>query len=297
MGEKKSLTVKVAGKNKTLSCYKTSKKSALNEQAAVLEESNVDAETLTFSNGDSLRPDDRSMSRKKYKPVILSVLSAAVIGVFLGFIMLNVIVDLNNNQSEGDMNAPASTADIDDQAVTREKTTAIFESLHAYVLQGGVFSDKANANEMVDAFAKAGFSSIVWKRDEAYHVFIGISGAKKQMESQIEELNDNGLDVYIKEWKTPEAELQLYEKEYEWLVSIRDQWHTSLKSINDQAGVSWGDWKTLLDNHPETNGSLHEFYRQLEELVTSIEEDADTKDDRHALLKIWHLFEKSVIDV
>src|SRR5699024_12271581 len=77
--------------------------------------------------------------------------------------------------------------------------------------------------------------------------------------------------------KTPEAELQLYEKEYEWLVSIRDQWHTSLKSINDQAGVSWGDWKTLLDNHPETNGSLHEFYRQLEELVTSIEEDADTK--------------------
>src|SRR5699024_11535296 len=94
--------------------------------------------------------------------------------------------------------------------VTREKTTAIFESLHAYVLQGGVFSDKANANEMVDAFAKAGFSSIVWKRDEAYHVFIGISGAKKQMESQIEELNDNGLDVYIKEWRSEEhtSELQ-----------------------------------------------------------------------------------------
>src|SRR5699024_9685375 len=100
-----------------------------------------------------------------------------------------------------------------------------------------VFADEANANHTVDVFAEAGFPSYVWKRDGMYHVFSGIADTRAQADNLADELNKGGMEVYVKEWATQEAELQLNEKENEWLESVRSQWYTSLQSIGKEGAA------------------------------------------------------------
>src|SRR5699024_11864220 len=116
------------------------------EQAATVE--NADQQNQTFdSNSDNMNPLNKKIKLGAFKPVVIFISAAIFIGSILGFIMLNTFGNINDLSNHG--NNPEATNAVAADKDTEKKSNASDEqkAITAYVLQGGVFSEKANADQ------------------------------------------------------------------------------------------------------------------------------------------------------
>jgi stage II sporulation protein B len=257
------------------------------EQAATLESANKPLTAIRrISNHSGVWKN--SQNRNLLKPVILAVISALVIGSIFGFIMLRMFVTMDASPDLGSNPNPAAAITDDaeertDNTSDQNTQTAEFESVTAHVLQAGIYSEEENAAAAAENYEKANIPAMIWERDGQYFVFAGVAGSAEQAASVASELETEELELYSKEWSTPQFELSLSQSEAEWLNSFLTWWNQALTSPSSQETEE--QLKQLTEKFPNNSNQLVPLYEKLGGI------NKGNKISDKNLLELWHLYE------
>lgn len=312
MGKGKKMVIRMNGKKTKLTQNdktpdeKYSIKEFNDEHAAALEDSDI-PELIRQNSDDSDNEIyfTRKSKLRAFKPFLLATLSAVIIGSILGFVMLNMFVDINEDLSQpGDAppfgaagsegeNGPSDEGETDASAGDGSAPAEI-ASVSAFVLQAGKFAEKANADEMAATFEQAGYSSMVWENEDFFFVLSGITNSKDQGTQLANELTEEDLEVYVKEWTTESGDINLTNEEKEWLQTYEAEWQDALASLGDGNQLSQDAWADVIDGIPENSEQLTDFADFLQEQYEQMGQ-ADKWQDQVILLSLWEQFNQLVV--
>jgi stage II sporulation protein B len=224
-----------------------------------------------------------------FKPIIIAIFSAAIIGSIMGFVMLKIIVNFDNDLNGTPAIAlPSGGKEQEDQGEGNNSTTTslyTIEPMSAFVLQGGVFLSSANAEAESKKFIEQGYSPIIWERDSQFFLLVNLGMSKADLQQDINALSENGIEVYAKEWQIGEREIELSESDYQWVTSFQENWNMAL----GKGSLEIESWQSLLDKAPKSE-SFNGFVTALDEQVNSINE----KDFGQVLLAMWQSFDSFI---
>lgn len=241
-------------------------------------------------------PIQRKGHIRTFKPFIIATISALVIGTSLGIMMLNMITNVNHhvNQTPSQTIAPLPEEDVNkdgDEKIGNEQISSVsLDAISAYVLQGGVFSERENAETSAKVFGDAGFPTSIWSRENNYYLIVGIANTKEKAQEIGIELDQHDLETFVKEWHTKEMDLQLSEEEHTWLTSFVNVWNNSLDSVDNLEEFSLDTWKELANNFPSNTSVLAHIGQQLNEM--NQEDITSSYDMQHVLLLMWRSYEE-----
>lgn len=288
-------------------------KSKMSQQEAITEDEHAATmDNQPYENHDTLQlpekkeqkgKDDMSSngSRRKWKPFVIAIISAVCIGGIFGLIMLKVVGTLGDygDSPTGASGIPGDTDEEnnDTSANDNEKgSTYTLPNLKAYVIQGGVFEKESSVNDWKTSFKDAAFSPIIWQADDGYYLFVGIAQTKEQGEEFAKSIKETyGMDVFSKEWRTNEAELNLDEDEQDWMDSVINLWNESLEDIAQESGISIDEWQDLVKNVPPDMGDeLKSFHDELSQLISDLDKPSDNE-EASFILQVWHTMENELI--
>ncbi|MEN2765725.1 hypothetical protein [Ornithinibacillus xuwenensis] len=300
MSAKKPIVVRIDGKKTKNHASKNNsleeEKRATREQAAAAEESS-DNRIHTFA-----REYDPSLMLSKshatkngnlniFKPILIAIISAIIIGSIMGFVMLKIIVnfdnDLNNNPTVATADADKDASEKNGIANGSEGSLYKIDTTSAFVLQGGVFSEKANAETESTKFIEAGYDPVIWERDSQFYLLVGIGNTKEDVLQVGESLQSSGIEVYAKEWQVAETEVTLTEEEHNWIHSFQEKWNASLEDGSSEQILS--DWKQFLKTAPDQSNAFNTFVKSLEDNVNNL--SGESKHEvRYTLLTFWNQY-------
>ncbi|MGP4108420.1 SPOR domain-containing protein [Virgibacillus sp. L01] len=305
MGKDNKITVWMGGKKTTL------RRDDNADESYSLKEFNKDysAATLEDANGDEVptfvrRHSDASNNEhyfgqksrfSTFKPIILASVSAIIIGSVLGFFMLNMFVDIDKGLNQQNYTVPAAVDDEETSKEGSEKESASdevtsstpIESVNAFVLQAGKFEGEANANEMKSKFNQAGFSAMIWVKEDYYYVLAGIANSKDQANQLAKEFNDHQLEVFVKNWNTESGDMKLTNDEVGWLKSYNKQWSESLSSLNKNEKLSEDGWASIVNTIPNDSENIGEFTAFLKKEISDLVQ-ANKWQEQRMLLNLWY---------
>lgn len=257
------------------------------DQAATLHESEDESIPIFARPSDTNNKQFKgNKSRFSYfKPIIVAIISAIGIGALLGVIMLRMFVGMDSDLSaQGSNVLPVVTNDEKDDK--SETMTLSLESMEAHVLQAGVFSERENAVKWAKTYDESGLPSMIWKRENQYFLLLGLAGSQEKAKDVVEELKEQSFDIYVKEWKTGEAELELSQVEQEWFQSFREQWDDALTSLDNEEGLSSTDWKDIISNYPKKSDLAPSLFDKISNL-----EKENGMEAQVILLNLWNDYE------
>lgn len=190
--------------------------------------------------------------KKTFMPIMITMSSAALIGIVFGVIMLQMFVTLN--EPSGSESKVSQTSSAVSEA---EKNGNKFPELSAYMLQAGVFSQRENAENWMKLYQGENLPVIVWEREEHYYLFTGVYMQEEEAKQRAVELQAKGFDVFVKPWSTSEAELTLTNDEAKWLNDFQTTWTEAIAEKNTDS------LKSLLLSRPE-NDIFNNLFNELE---------------------------------
>ncbi|MBS3679447.1 SPOR domain-containing protein [Ornithinibacillus massiliensis] len=298
MSAKKQVVVRLDGKGKRENTNKSGhihvNKKNVSEEIAATEESSHN-QIHTFARNYDTSTISSSTAKKQttfhmFKPIIIAIISALTIGSIMGFVLLKIIVNFDNNLN----GTPAVAMPIegeekgkdDNQGNASKVDTShyMLDSMSAFVLQGGVFSSIANAEAESGKFVEQGYAPVIWEKDNQFYLLVTMRRSKEDLQSDINSLKEKGIEVYAKDWQTSEKEVALTKEEYDWVVSFQEQWNLSLEngSLDEET------WNALIEQAPKGSTELNSFVTQMEELLTSKE------NTEIVLLNLWNSLDSVV---
>ena len=247
-----------------------SKKQAagLEEQAATIEA--VPQPLLPVENTLS-KPIGKSKNQKsKLQLVVIATVSAIVLGIIFGAVMLKVLTAFDNSE---------------DAMHTSAQATGKSVLMHAYVLQGGVFTEKHNAEKWSKRYQQKGLPALVWKQDNNYYLFAGIAHSEAEAIERAKAIKAKDLDVYVKEWTAPIAKGPFKPGEKSWLDKFQRTWSLSLQGTVNGKAISKKEWVILQEQVPK--GTMSEklatgISKNLQQLSSPKERNV-----QQALLSVW----------
>ncbi|EQB35820.1 MULTISPECIES: SPOR domain-containing protein [Virgibacillus] len=222
---------------------------------------------------------------KKWKPVIIAILSALVIGSCLGIMMLKMFVTIEDSgQANGSASIPA--VDNKDQEENESQGTATtIHGLQAFVLQGGVFSEKANAETWATNYKDNGIPTMTWEREGKYFLLIAAVASENEADQLNKSLAAADMDIYVKNWSTDSFEVNLTQSESDWIKSFTDIWKADLET----EGFQTKTWQELLDKYPQEGNKLDGLKTEIETAISE-NEKGDYLQSRAVLLNLWYAY-------
>src|SRR5690625_258156 len=227
------------------------------------------------------------------KQFIVAIGSSICIGVLFGIIILHMI------KQEAQHEALLSHIDNRDTITdnSNSKVSGIeLESIHMYVIQGGVFSEESNAKEWEDKFKRIQFPAMNWERDGQYYLFAGVSLSKGTQKKWLEELKDAGLDVFAKEWQVPRTEINLNEKDIKWVKSFLTTWTQSLQSIENQERLLEESWNQLAEEAADKETEQINLLTEIIQQKIFSDEINNNLQEQIALLHLINYYEEIFIN-
>ncbi|QKY69584.1 SPOR domain-containing protein [Lentibacillus sp. CBA3610] len=315
MSKGKKIEIRMNGKKTNLTHHDTkpdekySIKEFNKEHAATIEDSDIPE----LIRQDSDDPDNeiyftRKPRFKMFKPFLLAALSAIIVGSILGFFMLNMFVDINDDISrQGDSPPLAAAGGEDDEGDStddeggndnsggNEETSPVTtEAINPFILQAGKFGEKANADEMAAALQQTGFPAMIWEKDNFFFVIAGITNSREQGTQLASTFAEDDFEVYVTEWGVPSGDLELPPQEKEWLQMFEEQWNGALAAVSDGNQLSQDAWADVVSEIPENTEQITDFTQFLREQHQQMGE-ADIWQDRVILLNLLEQFSQLVL--
>lgn len=301
MPAKKPIVVRIDGKTPKKYNSNSSKRDEIEyiakKEIAAAEESREDNIHTFAREYDRSYMISKSIPKKQsnfhmFKPIIIAITSAVAIGSIMGFIMLKIIVNFDN-----DVNAsptvvlPATNQETGDgeQDTDSSKEGAAQYSLApmtAYVLQGGVFSGRENAENEAEKFVEHGYQPVIWKRENQFYLLIGLASTKEVVQLMGEDLTNSGIEVYARDWQVSEVEMELTEDQYNWLNSFQELWDRSVLENN----IDPNEWKLLMGDVPNQDQAFTDFTANLVTLSEQMQ-DAEENERQYILLSMWEKYQ------
>lgn len=229
----------------------------------------------------------------KLKRIFMVIASALLIGSMLGFMMIKMITNFESNYNEDPAVANANSKD-DETNETNQNNLVTFRlgKINAFVLQVGVFTEIANANEWETLFKEAGFKPFIWEKDNTYYLLAGVAPTKEDAQMMATKVKEANFDVYVKEWSTPELEKQVTVAEEKWLKSYITTWDSMLQSLVAEAGSDSEKWQELITQYPQ-QAELEHLVNTLNKHPLTELNDVDIQSKQHILLDLWYHFEST----
>ena len=228
------------------------------------------------------------------KPLTIAISLAVIIGTIFGFIMLKIFGTIDNGMISQGNNPIVSVENSSEKEENAKKDVMKTElpGIQAYILQGGVFSSKENAEKFADDFQGNGVMTMIWKRDNEFFLILGLSHSLKEANKMAANIEENNLDVFVKEWETPTREIKVTKDEEEWIHSFQMTLNTAIERLDNPKNDSFAEWDDLLKNIPNQSESLSSFEELIHELLNNEKENNDSKSfTQKDLLKIWLQYE------
>ncbi|KHE71888.1 SPOR domain-containing protein [Halobacillus sp. BBL2006] len=164
------------------------------------------------------------------KRIAVTALTALVISLGLGFLLLRMFVTLTDETTTGRDVVPAtsnSTGEPQAEAIQNVNPSAI----ESYFIQAGVFSTEDKAIEWKTKLTSQSVSSIVWERDGQYFLFAGSAPTQEEADVLAAQLQGYGVDTYVKSWVVLKEEGSLDEKEAKVMDTLVT--HLEQRTLND----------------------------------------------------------------
>lgn len=235
----------------------------------------------------------RKNRRVRYlaKPLVVSSLSAIVIGVLLGFIVLRMSIGGQEVQ-QGSASSSPSEVIADDSNEDKgnsdlQATSVELKQLQAYVLQVGVFTEEENTGDAVDLLEKNGFAAIVWENAEQYYVFTNIFSTEEQAKNSVDQLEKKEIENYAKLWTVDKQTIDATDEEVAFLQDFVETWEETVEKHTNNEVDSINSWEKLVDEMPESEENAQDLIDYLDENIQQAEEAIDIE---QMLLETWHLY-------
>ena len=281
-------------KKKVNIAKKNSEKTKLNHTKSIDKDKIPETISQLENSEDRVRLSKSKIKRNypSIKPMITASISAILIGTVLGLVLLSIFTDTEDKMTQDANNVAAVHANPDDEDDTQLKANKVtLKAMGAYVLQVGVFTEKANADEWANTYNEQGFPATIMQRDNQYFLFAGIADTKEGAEQLALTIEEQELDVFVKEWVINETDTELTEEEHRWIKSFQDQWEKALQSISKQEGLLTEGWSDLINDFPVESKEI----AQLVEVITTFYEndfkEAKGLEPQNILLNIWQEYE------
>lgn len=226
---------------------------------------------------------------KTFKPIVIAIFSALLIGSILGFLMLNILPNLNGN-SDREVSSSQINLSEDNHSSSDQPNT--LKNMSAYVLQVGVFTKKQNADDWISTYAQAGFDTALWEKENQLFLFAGIADTKDYANVLASEIKDYEFDVFIKEWDTKEMKVDVSASEYEWLIAFQDLWKETLQTVTKKEDLEVNRWDQLIEDAPKDSNQVKGLREQIINLFEDLQLEERGFKEQKFLLEIWQQFEK-----
>ncbi|WP_138415527.1 SPOR domain-containing protein [Aquibacillus sediminis] len=283
---------------------------AYQEQAATVEQRFRPEDLVEYEKNDDIDDDwyvEKYRKRKLppgFKVFAFAALAAIIVGVILGFVSLRMFAGIDDNQMQlaqsvqtlpTDGNGSATTdGQASDAANSGNNSNAVqvpLEPLSAVVIQGGVFSSHAKAEEWQRQFNDAGYPTMIWETaDGQYRLFAGLFSSEQAADLTVADMGADGLEAYVRPWQPEVSTAEIAPSEQEWLETFTAQWQQAMEVLQSEGTLSneQGGWEDWLSSYPETAStqteSLQLSGQQLVENIGSEQSSATLQMD---LLQLW----------
>ncbi|WP_208590362.1 hypothetical protein [Gracilibacillus suaedae] len=246
-------------------------------------------------------PDSSAFNRSKkpsfwskYKSFIISACTAILIGSFLGFMMLKIFVDLDpeevafeqNTSNDQAVSATSDQSDDEDNTTANAQEGEVFQS-HAFdffVTQAGVFTNEDAAQQLVQELQEDQIESMVWSRDENFHVFVGLKSTHEASKQFTSSAFPSGYELYGgKEWNTNSVSISLSEAEKEWITGLEGLLEQMIEGSMDESAID--QW--LADEPSGVSEEIQAISKEIESVKTA----EDEQGTQVTLLKILNQYE------
>lgn len=302
MSAKKPIVVRIDGKqakekfnrerNRNIEVVE---KIGIEEAAAMEESSENNIHTFAREYDPTLKlskTKKQNTNLNMFKPIIIAIISAITIGSIMGFVMLKIIVNFDNdvNATPAYQTIPGQGQDDQNKSVEDETTSGgtliTLDSMSAFVLQGGVFSSASNAEAESSKFIDQGYSPVIWEKDSQYYLLVSSGLSKEDLQDDINVLVGSGIDVYAKEWVIGESEIKLSEEESNWVSSFQDQWNIA----TGKGLIEVDTWNKMVEQAPKGTESFNSFVTSLKEQLTSFNDN----NSGQLLLAMWKSYDEFI---
>ncbi|MFD2926114.1 SPOR domain-containing protein [Halobacillus naozhouensis] len=179
------------------------------------------------------------------KNIGLSIATALVISLALGFLLLRMFVSVTDEASP---TSGAANADMKAVQSTPSATVPVdFPGLDKLIVQAGVFSSEAKANEWKADLTEQSLPSVIWERESQYYLLAGSGANQAEVELIAAELSAGDIPTYIKTWSVSAGNVEVSEAQSSVVNTIIQ--HLEGKSLAD---VPVKERKQLLKTWQET---------------------------------------------
>lgn len=253
------------------------------------------AKKSTKKSNDFIQKSSFSTNQVAIGPFLAVTFIAIFIGLFLGFMMLNMFAKKDDIANGHNQQTLASPKDVDAADQDDRKKTTILKQMNAFVIQLGVFSEQKNADTWAKTYEQAGVPSTIFQRDNQYFLFTGVANSEEKAKKFAEDLSKQDIEVYVKEWITNQKEIELTDEESKWIQEFQDQWQATLSSLSKQDGILLNDWQELIGNDPQSSEKITLFVKEIQAIFDQEAETENTFSLHNKLLNIWKSYEKTFI--
>ncbi|MBH0230021.1 SPOR domain-containing protein [Halobacillus yeomjeoni] len=132
------------------------------------------------------------------KHLMVTSLTALLISLGLGFLLLRMFVSLTDDGSRAVNTIPSQS--VNQENPQSSVVTSGLEEMNQYVIQAGVFSTQDKAEEWKDMLADQSVASFVWERNQQFYLFVGSSYDRGEADKIASDLYDKGIETYVKSW-------------------------------------------------------------------------------------------------
>ncbi|MGR3765211.1 hypothetical protein [Rossellomorea sp. NS-SX7] len=147
--------------------------------------------------------------------LIMSIIGAVVVGAVLGFGTLKVITNTDGGA------VPAATLQDDTAAGVAGGSEAAgpleLKEFSTPVLQGGVFSSEESMAAMKDSLTSKGINSASIEKDGQWFLLLGVSAHVETAKLLGENIKENGVEVYAKDFQLNAKEIKVSSEEKTFL--------------------------------------------------------------------------------
>lgn len=224
----------------------------------------------------------------RFKHVIFASFSAIIIGVLLGVTLLTLLPNLNGEEvTIAEQQEVSSERNEKKETSTVENSSAEIEEMKGIVLQAGVFQKKESAEELIFTIEQLGFPAFLWEQEGQYLLFCGVTETKERANQLAAELEESGIEIYVKDWSTREFSMNLTEEENHWINDVQQLWRESLQKHEQKEALHLATWKRLSESRLLDESPLSSIQNFISQEIPQESSEMSFDQEQMLLLKTW----------
>src|SRR5699024_10738150 len=119
----------------------------------------------------------------------------------------------------------------------------------------------------------------------------GLANSIEMANEMAKRQEEEGLEVFVKEWESSAVEISVTNDESDWFQSFHALLETSIKKINDTDQIAVDEWETLLKNESNDTKKVTSLKEKITPYTENMQAEADSTILQDDILNIWCEFE------